>query len=153
VVSHEIDQVKPGVMIIEINDDTTIRQINEKLSAYFPYVQAEFYIKLHKKYGTPGKKEDQAYPCTGNAAEKMGQTHMFDLLEIQPYYKVTEIERAFQQQFGLEARVFRKEMDVRKQITGTGDLTLKELNEMGRSFSEEYIIPENGTGLGQNQEE
>jgi hypothetical protein len=115
-------------MFIEINDKTTIGEISEKFSEYFPHLQIEFYIKLHQKSDVP-VKEDQT--SAGEFAGRVRQSYASDLMEIQPYYKIIEIEKAFRQRFGLSARVFRRETDVRKQIKGTNDLTIKELNEMG----------------------
>ena len=37
-------------MHIEINDNTTLREIKETFSDFYPYLQIEFYSRPHRKY-------------------------------------------------------------------------------------------------------
>lgn len=136
-------------MFIEINDSTTLREFREKLSECFPYLQIELYIKLHKEFDTSGENGCNSFDKSMGDIKQIAA----DILEIQPYYKVIDVEMEFQKQFGLPVLIRRNETDIQKQITGTDSLTLKELNEMGKSFSDEFIIPGDRRDLGQNQEE
>jgi hypothetical protein len=124
-------------MYIEINDNTTLQDIQEKFSEYYPYLQIEFYNKGHKKYEMSDKK-NVIYP--GKTIGEIKKTHLSALLEIQPSYKVADVEREFQQRFGLSVQVFWNEKDTWQQTTGMDDFTLKELNEMGWNSPDESAI-------------
>lgn len=126
-------------MHIEINDNTTLRYIQETFSDYYPYLQIEFYNKAHKKYET-SDEANLIYP--GKTIDEVKKTHLSAMLEIQPWYKVADVEREFQQRFGLSVQVFWKEKNNWQQTTGMDDFTLKELNEMARNSSDEFIISE-----------
>jgi hypothetical protein len=50
------------------------------------------------------------------------------------------VEREFMDRFGLSVQVLSKNGDNWVQTTGTDDFTLKELNEIAMSSSDEYIL-------------
>ena len=110
-------------MHIEINDNTTLQDIQETFSAYYPYLQIEFYNKGHKKYEM-SDKGNVVYP--GKKISEIKKTHLSALLEIQPWYKVADVEREFQQRFGLSVQVFWNEPEAWHQTSGMDDFTLKE---------------------------
>ena len=124
-------------MHIEINDNTTLQDIQETFSAYYPYLQIEFYNKGHKKYEMSDKR-NVVYP--GKKISEIKKTHLSALLEIQPWYKVADVEKEFQQRFGLSVQVFWNENEAWHQTSGMDDFTLKELNEMGWDSSDESVI-------------
>jgi hypothetical protein len=124
-------------MHIEINDNTTIREIQDTFSDYFPNLQIRFYDTPHKKYEASAE-EDQVY--TARTIGDIKKTHISALLEIQPRYKVAQVEREFMDRFGLSVQVLSKNGDNWVQTTGTDDFTLKELNEIAMSSSDEYIL-------------
>jgi len=126
-------------MHIEINDKITLRHIQEIFSDFYPYLQIEFYNKTHKKYET-SDEANLIYP--GKTIDEIKETHLSALLEIQPWYKVADVEREFQQRFGLSVQILWKQKDNWEQTTGMDDFTLKELNELGRNSSDEFIISE-----------
>jgi hypothetical protein len=124
-------------MHIEINDTTQLKSIQETFSDYYPYLQLRFYRRPHKKYEASGEKD---WIQTDDAIGAVKQTHVSGILEILPLYKVTDVEKEFQQRFGLSVQIFRKEKDGWEQTTGMDDFTLKELNELGRNSSDEFIV-------------
>jgi len=126
-------------MHIEINDKITLRHIQEIFSDFYPYLQIEFYNKTHKKYET-SDEANLIYP--GKTIDEIKETHLSALLEIQPWYKVADVEREFQQRFGLSVQILWKQKENWEQTTGMDDFTLKELNEIGRNSSDEFIISE-----------
>jgi len=126
-------------MYLEINDNTTIRHIQERFSDYYPYLQIEFYRKSHHKYEASSDK-DLIYP--GKTIGDVKQTHVSALLEIKPLSKVADVEKEFLLRFGLSVQILKKEKDKWEQTTGMDDFTLKELNEMGRNSSDEFILSE-----------
>lgn len=124
-------------MHIDINDNTALRHIQEIFSDYYPYLQMEFYKSPHKKYEASAERE-LIYP--GKTIGEVKQTHVSAIIEILPHSKVADVEKEFLQRFGLSVQILRKEKDHWEQTTGMDDFTLKELNEMGRSSSDDFIL-------------
>jgi glycerol-3-phosphate O-acyltransferase len=136
-------------MHIEINDNTTLRQIQETFSAYYPYLKLEFYYKPHKQYEASIVKDLINLDTTIGVIKL---THVSGLLEIQPLYIVSDVEKEFLQRFGLCVQVLKKEKNSWEQTTGMDDFTLKELNEMGRNSSDEFIVSDYEEGFKEEQE-
>jgi len=124
-------------MHIEINDNTPLREIKEVFSNFYPFLKIEFYRKGHKKYEA-SDLSDQIDP--DKTLGDIKKTHISGVLEVQPYYKVSEIEKEFQERFSLSVQVFSKDNSGWKQTTGMDSFTLKELNEIGRNSSDEVIL-------------
>ena len=125
------------VMHLEINDVTAFRQLQETFSNYYPYLRIEFFCKPHKKY-EHSLETDQINP--NNIVGDIKLTHVSGVLEIQPFYKVADVEKEFMQRFGLSVQILRKEKNKWEQTTGMDDFSLKELTELGRSSPDELIV-------------
>jgi len=136
-------------MHIEINDNTTLREIQEVFSDFYPYLQLEFYKQPHKLYEA-SKEKDLIYP--GKTIAGIKQTHISGLLEIMPLNKAAEVEKEFLKRFGLSVQIFRKEKNDWVQTTGMDDFTLKELNELSRNSSDEFIMADYESGFEENIE-
>lgn len=134
-------------MHIEINDNTTFKEIQESFSDFYPYLQLEFYTLGHKKY-EESLDIDLVYP--GKTIGDVKKTHVSGILEIRPLDTVAQVEQELQMRFGLSAQVFWKDREVWQQTTGMDDLTLKELNEMGRNSSDEFIVSDYEEGFEEN---
>lgn len=126
-------------MHIEINDTTTIRSIQETFSNFYPYLQIHFYRNPHQVYGL-SDDSDQIY--AGKTIGEVKQTHLSSLLEILPVSKVSDIEKEFLKRLGLSVQILVKQKNKWEQTAGMDDFTIKELNELGRSSSDEYILSE-----------
>ena len=136
-------------MHIEINDKTSLREIQLVFSEFYPYLKIEFYRKRHKKY----EGSEEAYVIDPDILiGDIKHTHVSGLLEIRPLYKVADVEKEFQQRFGLSVQIFRKENNGWEQTAGTDDFTLKELNEMGRNSSDEFIVSDYEEGFEEPEE-
>jgi hypothetical protein len=131
-------------MHIEINDNTTLRHIQDVFSDFYPYLKLEFYRKPHEKYEA-SKEKDSIYP--GKTIAEIKQVHISGLLEIMPLYKAADVEKEFQQRFGLPVQILRKEKGGWVQATGMDDFTLKELNELSRNSSDEFIVSDYEKGF------
>ncbi|MBL7745601.1 MAG: hypothetical protein JNN00_19170 [Chitinophagaceae bacterium] len=126
-------------MHIEINDNTALREIQQTFSDFYPWLQIEFYNKAHKKYeGSEIANQLHA----DNSVGEVKQTHVSGLLEIRPSYKVADVEKEFQDRFGLSVQIMMKEKGQWVQTTGTDILTLKDINQLSRNASDEYILSE-----------
>ena len=136
-------------MHIEINDSISLREIQEVFSDFYPYLKIEFYSKRHKKY----EASSEASQIDPNVLiGDIKATHVSGVLEILPFYKISEVEREFQQRFGLSAQILRKENRGWEQTTGMDDLTLKEVNEIGRNSSDEFIVEDYEKGFEETDE-
>jgi len=124
-------------MYLEINDNTRLREIEETFSNYYPYLKIEFFYKSHKKYEA-SSETDRVDPNTVVGDLKL--THVSGVLEIQPLYRIADVEKEFSERFALSIQILRKEKDHWEQTTGMDDFTLKDLNEFGRSSSDEFIV-------------
>jgi len=124
-------------MYLEINDNTSLREIEETFSNYYPYLKIEFFYKSHKKYEA-SQETDRVDPNT--VIRDLKRTHVSGVLEIQPLYRIADVEKEFSERFGLSIQILRKEKDHWEQTTGMDDFTLKDLNEFGRSSSDEFIV-------------
>lgn len=136
-------------MHIEINDNTGLRQIQEVFSAFYPFLKLEFYDKPHKKYEASELKNHIDPDIHVGDLKK---TPISGILEVLPLTKVSVLESELQQRFGLSVQVLRKEKDTWEQSTGTDDFTLKELNEIGRNSSDEFIVEDYEEGFEETDE-
>jgi len=137
-------------MYIDINDKTSLREIQEAFSAFYPYLKIEFYSKRHGKY----EASDEVSLIEPNILiGDIKATHISGVLEILSSSKVSEVEKEFQVRFGLSVQVFRKEKETWEQTTGMDDFTLKELNEFGRNSSDEFIVEDYEESLDEGEEE
>lgn len=124
-------------MHIAIHDKISIREIRFVFSNHYPYLDIAFYRLPHEKYASSSTED--SYPADTLIGE-IKKTHVSGLIDIQPMEKVADLEREFLDRFGLSVQVLCKEQDVFIQTTGQDDFTLKELNELGRNSSDEFIV-------------
>lgn len=136
-------------MYIELNDNTRLREIQDVFSDFYPYLRINFYWKTHKKYETSPMVE---LVSSDTSIGNLRKTHVSGLLEILPLNRVADVEREFQHRFGLSVQILRKEKDKWEQTTGMDDFTLKELNEFGRSSSDEFVVEDYDQGFEQEEE-
>ena len=124
-------------MHIHIHDGISIREIRHIFTNYYPYLDIAFYRLPHEPYA--GSPEKASFPADALIGE-IKQTHVSGLIDIQPTERVADLEKEFMERFGLSVQVLCKEQDVFIQTTGQDDFTLKELNELGRNSSDEFIV-------------
>lgn len=134
-------------MHIEINDNTTFKEIQETFSDFYPYLRLEFYTRQHQKY-EPSLDIDLV--DQGKTIGDVKKTHVSGILEIRPLDTVASVETELKQRFGLPAQVFWNDKDVWRQTTGMDDFTLKDLNETGRNSPDEFIIADYEEGFEDN---
>jgi hypothetical protein len=124
-------------MHIEINDNTSLRAIQQVFSDFYPYLKIEFFSKRHKKY----EASDEANLIDPEIrVGDIKARHVDGVLEIHPLSKVADLEKEFQHRFGLSVQVCRKEKNGWEQTTGMDDFSLKDLNEFGRESSDAFIL-------------
>jgi hypothetical protein len=61
------------------------------------------------------------------------------------------VERELKDRFGLSVQILRKQNDHWEQSTGADDFTLKELNEIARNSSDEFVVSDYEEGWEQDE--
>jgi hypothetical protein len=124
-------------MHLEINDNTVLENIQHAFSNFYPYLTIEFFHGHHQRY----ESSDEAVRI--DPKKKISEvriTHISTLLEVQPWYKVKDLEKEFQERIGISVQIMKKEKQEWEQTTGLDNLSLKDLNILGRNSSDEYIV-------------
>lgn len=118
-------------MKINISDNMTISEIQEKFNQKYPYLKIEFFSKSHRIHAG-SRKEYMIAPET--SIKDCRSQHETKSLDIFPKTTVAELEQKFQEVFGLYIQVFRKSGDVWIETTVTDDWTLEKQNTEADSF-------------------
>ncbi len=124
-------------MHIEINSKTIIKDIQKTFSDFYPFLKLEFYGKPHDKYELSDAND--IIPSEMSLGE-LNAVNLPAVIHVRPLEKVREFEAELLQQYGLSVQILKKEGDGWEQTTGMDDFTFKEVNEFGRSSSDEYIM-------------
>ena len=125
-------------MQIRIEHTKKIHSIQKEFSHNFPYLKIEFFSKPHKNGESSLKKHllrsDKAIgSCSLKPTTKKS-------ISITPNTTVADLEKLFNQAFGLSIQVFRKSGNVWLETTVTDQWTLKKQNDVGKSLSEPASI-------------
>jgi len=124
-------------MHIEINDHTRLSEIASIFNSYYPFLRLAFYQGVHEIYQpSPNYQLIQENKTIG----EIKRTHLSTIIEIQPWYKVKEVEREFQDRLGISIQILKKEDEQWEQSTGLDMFSIKDLNLMGRNSSDEFIV-------------
>ena len=124
-------------MHLEINDNTRLIDIQQTFSNFYPYLSICFYKGHHEIY------ESSEFTNLIDPYKTIGEikkTHISTLLEIKPWNKIKDIEKEFQERIGLSVQIFKKEKDSWEQTTGLDNVSIKDLNILGRNSSDEFIV-------------
>lgn len=127
-------------MIIELNTQTSIKQIQESFTNRFPFLKIEFFIDAnHDGINTANEMIKDHNLTLGSLAAQNINTN----LEIHGTQTITELEQLFKNNFGVIAQVFYKRNN-NWLVTSTSDkLTLNELNQK----AEDHAKPLNEEGM------
>ena len=124
-------------MKIQVSKDKTIAQLQDAFSQEYPYLKLAFFTKPHKAYkGSPAKFLVSDGNVTLGSLEK--KPHSGDLY-IEPEMPTWQVERLFEEEFGLHVQVFRKSGNTWLETSVTDDLTLEEQNVKGKSSERHHF--------------
>ena len=124
-------------MKIHLLKNNTIGEIQEVFSEKFPYLKLVFFTKPHKAYkGSPAKFLISDRNITLGSLEK--KPHSGDLY-IEPEMPTWQVERLFEEEFGLHVQVFRKSGNTWLETSVTDDLTLEEQNVKGKMSEQHHF--------------
>ena len=124
-------------MHIDINDKTVLKEIQKTFSDFYPFLLMKFYKKPHNKY-EESKKEDEldVEQTVGEVYKKCGSNK----IEMLPTERVANVENEFQNKIGIPIQILKMENGLWCQTSGLDNLSLKDLNIMGRNSSDDYVM-------------
>jgi hypothetical protein len=124
-------------MTIQISKEKTIAQIQEEFANEFPYLKIVFFTKSHKAYkGSPAKflVHDSNTLLEGLIKKNDGGK-----IYIEPEMPTWQLERLFEEEFGLYVQVFRQSGNTWLVTSVTDDLTLEEQNVKGKDSQRHHF--------------
>ena len=124
-------------MHIDINDKTVLKEIQKTFSNYYPFLLMKFYRKPHNKYEDSRKAEELDIEKTvGDVLKKQ----MAIKIEMLPTERVSNLENEFQNKIGIPIQILKLENGIWRQTSGLDNLTLKDLNILGRNSSDDFVM-------------
>jgi hypothetical protein len=117
-------------MTIEIKKNRTIADVQDDFNLYYPFLKLEFYKNTNGRLGSFIKQKllkTIFLQVAGNGKE--GE------LEITDSMTVEQLEKSFNDRFGMMVQVSRKSGTLWLETTMTDRWTLKHQNEHGRELS------------------
>lgn len=119
-------------MKILINDHRKIFAIQEEFSKVFPYLKIEFFSKSHTSSGPASLK------IVKNSSKTLGECrtiHNKGKLTIIPSMTVSDLEKGFNDVYGLSVQIFRKSGKSWLETSVTDGWALEEQNSQGEILS------------------
>ncbi len=119
-------------MELLISDKVQIADLQKKFSQEFPYLKVEFFSLAHvDHHGLPRSQMYASSLILGSCRKKHNEGHM----TISQKDTVGAVEKAFWEQFGLTAEIFRKSGKIWIETTLSDAWTLERQNEEGKAFT------------------
>lgn len=115
------------MMELKVSENTTLTEVKEKFSHYFPFLKLEFYQYQHQTHDRHMKKEAYKGFHPNNASEFFREGTIF----FSANTTIAELEQEFQIELGLAAKIFRKSGVSWVDTSQTSHLTLSRQNNMG----------------------
>ena len=114
-------------MELRIYKNTTLREVQEKFTQYFPFLKLKFY--MYRRHAENHQHKKELYK--GLYLEETSGFFKEGIVQFTPDTPVAELELAFQIELGLAAKVFRRMDDNWVDTTQTSHLSLAKQNNMG----------------------
>ena len=117
-------------MTIQINSDTTIKEIKQAFAASWPHLKLVFFSKPHDEHhGTSAKfMIDDETQTAGQIAPSFSGSKQ---LVMNDGMTVWQLEKGLEKDFGLHVHVFRRSGDTWLESTVSDDLTLAQQEAKG----------------------
>lgn len=123
-------------MKITISQDRTFFDIQEEFSKVFPYLKIEFFKKKPKQ-GEQFEQKQVKYKSKTLA--EYSTTAGNGNIIITPKMTVANLEKSFNNEYGLKIKVYRNSWRVWLEATVTDGWTLEEQNKQGEALSGKNI--------------
>ncbi len=118
-------------MTIEIHANKTIKEIQTEFSSAFPYLKLEFFSKPHAM----GKGTKKEYMKNNTLSlREVSKKETMGSLGFDDTTIVSDLERNFREDFGLNVQVFRKSGNLWLETTATDKWTLGYQNTQGQEL-------------------
>lgn len=114
-------------MELQVYQNTTIKEVKEKFSRYFPFLKVEFFVYRHHTEDTPSRREIYK----GKYLEETSEFFKEGTIFFSPSTTIAELEQEFQIELGLYARIYRKSIENWVDTSQTSHLCLAKQNNMG----------------------
>lgn len=115
-----------------IHGDEKLSAVKRDFNNLFPYLKLEFFRHRHKKYSPNPKSDLLEQDLTLHQVDRKAADLRFSITEDMV---VADLERLFQEVFGVSAQVFRKSGRSWLETSVTDDWTLKRQNDEGMELS------------------
>jgi len=113
------------------NKDLKISDVQQMFSSEFPYLKIEFFKKPHKEFkGSPKKELLSEETLIAEILQKDGS------IEFSENNTVREVEKMFENAFGLHVQIFRKSGNTFLETSVTDNWTLQKQNDTGKESLE-----------------
>lgn len=124
-------------MTVQVAQEKTIGQIQEEFNKQYPYLKLVFFSKKHEAYkGSPAKFMINDRDLVLGDIEKKPHNGVLYLEDNMPTWQV---ERLFEEEYGLHVQVFRKSGNTWLETSVTDDLTLEEQNFKGQTSERHHF--------------
>ena len=120
---------------MKIQDNKTLKIIQDEFNGKFPSLRLEFYAEPHKSGEISSKREQINNEKT---ISEVRSVRSEGELSIHPNQKISTLESNFEEQYGLYAQVFRRSGNIWLQTGATDCWTLAEANRKGEHSRELY---------------
>ena len=117
---------------IKILNSQQIQELQKEFNNLFPFLKIEFFHHFHKDSQGSSKKDIIPVDYTLNQARK---SKLEGVIEITPSMTVSQLEKSFQDKFGLSVQVFRKSGKSWLETIVTDSWTLEHQNDQGKELS------------------
>ena len=124
-------------MKIHVSQEKSIAQIQEEFSKVYPYLKLVFFSKPHKAY--KGSHAKFLITDTGQTLGNIEKKPKTGDLYIEVDMPTWQVERLFEEEFGLHVQVFRKSGNTWLETSVTDDLTLEEQNVKGKASERHHF--------------
>jgi hypothetical protein len=113
---------------MKIKLEGSIEQFNERFRKIYPGLKLEFYSRAHDAH--QGSRAQHQLPGSTDIA-KIIKEHSDLSIDISDQITVGELEKSFEEMFGLHVQIYRKSKDLWLQTSSTDDWTLEKQNRKG----------------------
>ena len=135
-------------MIIAINDSSELQSVQEKFTKQFPFLKLEFFSKSSKPGTGPSSNQ---FKLSSKTIGECRTNHNSDNIFIRPEMTVTDLEKNFNDVYGIQVQLLRKAGNVWLETSVTDGWTLDEQNKQGETLSKDLHVVSSNRKSEQNQ--
>ena len=117
---------------LTIKDNLKLSDVKDEFSSIFPYLKIEFFKHKHAEYKSNAKSDMFSSDLTFKKARRK---HNEGVIVVKENMSVFDLEKLFQDVFGIAAQVFRKSGRSWIETSVTDDWSLKRQNDEGKELS------------------